>query len=63
MERSLRIKLTVSQEIDESSLLNKFVLSIDSIVFKLLLGVSQVLVLLHFSAVSPHVGHLSVLVV
>ena len=63
MEGSLSVHLAVGQEVDERSLFHELVLSVDSVILQLLLGVTQVLVLLHFSAVSPHVGHLNVLVV
>ena len=39
VEMSLRVQLGVGQEVDESSLLNEFVLLVDSVVLKLLLGV------------------------
>ena len=42
MERGLSVQLGVGEEVDKSSLLNEFVFFINSIILKLLLGVSQV---------------------
>ena len=63
VEGGLSVQLAVGKEVDEGPLLDKLVLSVDSVLLELLLGVAEVLVLLHFGAVSPHVGHLDVLVV
>ena len=59
MEAGLSSELGVSEEVDESSLLNELVFLINSVVLQLLLGVSQVLVLNHLGGVRPHVGQLS----
>lgn len=63
VEVGFGIELRVGQEVDEGSLLDRLVLSIDTVIFELLLGVSQVLVLFHLNSVGPLVGELSVLVV
>jgi hypothetical protein len=60
---SLGVELAVGQEVSQGSLLDKFVLFVNSIVLELLFGVYEVLVLSHLSHVSPHVGKLLVLVV
>ena len=53
MEVLLHIQLLVSEVVDQSSLLNIVVLTIDANVFHLLLGVSEVSKLLFLSNVSP----------
>ena len=63
MEVGLGIKLRVCEEVDQSSLLNKFVLTINTVVLKLFFGVSQCLVLNHFSMISPLVAKLLVFIV
>jgi len=63
VEVGFGIELRVGQEVDEGSLLDRLVLSIDTVILELLLGVSQVLVLFHLNSVGPLVGELSVLVV
>ena len=63
VEVSLRVQLGVGQEVDESSLLNEFVLLVDSVVLELLLGVLESDVLGHLAAVGPHVSKLLILVV
>lgn len=45
VEGGLGVQLAVSKEVDESSLLNKFVFSVNSIILNLLFGVSQMVVL------------------
>mmetsp|Transcript_19494 Transcript_19494/g.29959 ORF Transcript_19494/g.29959 Transcript_19494/m.29959 type:complete len:203 (+) Transcript_19494:488-1096(+) len=62
MEVGLGINLRVGEEVDERSLLDEFVLLVNSVVLDLLLGEAQVLVLGHLSLVSPGVGHLLQLV-
>ena len=59
---SFRGKLRVGKEIDKRSLLNELVFLIDSGVLKLLFGVSKMLILNHFSGISPLVGKLGILV-
>lgn len=59
VETGFGVELGVGEEVDESSLLDELVFFIHSVVLKLLLGVSQVLVLDHLGGVSPHVGQLS----
>ena len=63
MEVGLCIKLRVGEEVNQSSLLDKLVLSINSVVLKLFFGVSQCLVLNHLSLISPLVAKLLVLIV
>lgn len=63
MEVGLGIKLRVCEEVDQSSLLNKFVLTINTVVLKLFFGVSQCLVLNHLSMISPLVAKLLVFIV
>ena len=63
MEVGLSIELRVGEEVNESSLLDRLILFIDTVVLKLLLGVSQVLVLDHLDSVSPLVAKLGVFVV
>lgn len=63
VEVGFSIKLRVGQEVDESSLLDCFVLLVDTVVLELLLGMSQMLILSHLSFISPLVGQLSILVV
>ena len=63
MEVGLSIKLRVGEEVDQSSLLNELVLTINSVVLKLFFGVSQCLILLHLSLISPLVAKLLVFIV
>jgi len=63
VEVGLGIELGVGQEVDHCSLLNEFILFINSGIFELLFGVSQMLVLDDFNIVSPLVTELFVLVV
>jgi len=63
MEVSLSIELAVGQEVSESSLLNKLILFVDSVILELFFSASQMLVLDHLDIVSPLVGKLLVLVV
>jgi len=63
MEVGLSIELRVSEEVDESSLLDRFILTVNTVVLKLLLGVSQMLVLDHLDLISPLVTKLTVLIV
>jgi len=63
IEVGLCIKLRVGEEVNQSSLLDKLVLSINSVVLKLFFGVSQCLVLNHLSLISPLVAKLLVLIV
>lgn len=53
VEVGLRSELGVSQEVNESSLLDKFVFIVDSSEFKLFFSMLQVLVLDHFDGISP----------
>ena len=63
MEVGLSIELRVGEEVDKSSLLDRFILTINTVVLKLLLGVSQMLVLDHLDLISPLVTKLAVLIV
>jgi hypothetical protein len=63
MEVSLGIKLGVGKEVDQCSLFDEFVLTINAVVLELLLGVSQVLVLDHLNIIGPLARELLVLVV
>jgi len=63
VEVSLGIELGVGQEVNECSLFDGFVLFVNSGIFELLFGVSQVLVLDNFNVVSPLITELLVLVV
>lgn len=53
VEVGLRSEFGVSQEVNESSLLDKFVFIVDSSEFKLFFSMLQVLVLDHFDGISP----------
>lgn len=62
VEVGLGGELGISKEVDEGSLLDKFVLVIDSSEFELLFSVLEVLILSHLYGVSPLVGKLSVFI-
>lgn len=62
VEMSLGIKLGVSEEVDQGSLLNEFVFFINSAILELFFCFSQVLVLNHLGRISPLVGELSVFI-
>ena len=63
VEVDLSVELGVGEEVHKCSLFDRFVLSIDAVVLKLLLGVSQVLILHHLALIGPLVAELAVLVV
>jgi len=63
VEMSLGVELAVGQEVSEGSLLDEFVLFVNSVILELLFGVFEVIALGHLSGVSPLVGKLSELVV
>jgi hypothetical protein len=63
VEVSLSIELAIGQEVSKSSLLNKLVLFINSIVLELLFSVLQMLGLEHLDGISPLVRELLVLIV
>jgi len=63
VEIGLSVELGVCQEVLKSSLLDKLVLAVNTVVLKLLLGVSHMLVLHHLALVSPLVAELAVLIV
>jgi hypothetical protein len=53
VEVGLGSELSICQEVNEGSLLNKLVFIVDSSEFKLLFSMLQVLILSHFDGVSP----------
>lgn len=55
---SISIKFGIGDEVDNSTLLDIFVLSINSIIFQLFFGVSQMSILLELNAISPLVSQL-----
>lgn len=55
-------KLWVCEEVDQCSLFNKLVFFVDSVVFKLFFGVSQMLILDHFATISPLICELGVFI-
>lgn len=58
VEGSLSVQLTVGEEVDESSLLDKLILLIYSSVLDLLLRVSKMLTLSHLDIIGPLTSHL-----
>jgi hypothetical protein len=58
VEVLLNVQLLVSEEVNEGSLLDKVILSIDADIFHLLLGVSEMSELLFFCDVCPHTAEL-----
>lgn len=62
MEVGFSIKLGVGKEVDQSSLLYEFVFTIDTVVLKLLFGVSKMLSLYHLNLIGPLVGELVIFV-
>ena len=62
VESGLAVKLRISKEVDKGSLLDELVFGIDSVIFELLLSVSEVLSLDFFDGIGPLVTELSVLV-
>ena len=62
VEVGLSRHLCVGQEVNQSSLLDEFVLVVNAVEFKLLLCKFQVFVLHHFDRISPLIAQLSVLI-
>lgn len=62
VEVGLSVELAVGEEVNESSLLDEFVLLVNSVKFNLLFGVSQEIALDHLDGISPLLGELLVLV-
>lgn len=58
MEMSIGIKFWVVDEVDNSTLLDVFVLTVNSIILKLLFGVSNMSILLELYGIGPLVSQL-----